>query len=162
MSALQVIRIKRRHSDQFRVQIRQCVPYADQVFRVEEDQKVQVTAEFGRTVKYARLAAHEQRSRATLPDRRKGSEYRALVQAILPARDRSPIALMIPGIVPPGSGDTNRPTPHPLALPRSRPYFTRSGLLCHPHLRVQSRTSTDLFLQPVARGLSEPRRHLKL
>ena len=47
---------------------------------------------FRRAVEYARLAAHEQRCRATPPDRRKGFEYRVPAQVILPAQDTSPTA----------------------------------------------------------------------
>jgi hypothetical protein len=56
-----------------------------QVYRIRQNQKIQVAAKFRCAVKYARLPPHEERSRATPLDRRKGSEYRALAQVILQA-----------------------------------------------------------------------------
>ena len=89
-----------------------------QVCRIRQNQKIQVAAKFRRAVKYARLPPHEERSRATPPDRRKGSEYRALAQAILQAWDKPPTALRIQGSAPRGSAYTTPPTHAPLSLPR--------------------------------------------
>lgn len=68
----------------------QCRFEMGQVPGICQDHQMQVAAKLRGAVEHARLAAHEQRSRATLPDRRKGFEYRAPAQAILPARDRYP------------------------------------------------------------------------
>src|ERR1700689_23912 len=68
-----------------------------QVCRIRENQEVQIAAKFRCAVEYARLAPHEERSRATPLDRRKGFEYRALAQVIPQARDRLPTVLWIQG-----------------------------------------------------------------
>src|SRR4029434_8995241 len=97
VSALQEVRAKRRDGDGFGLHVLQCVIHQVQIFRISENQQVEVAAKLGRPVEYARLAAHAERSRATRSDRRKGFEYRAPGQASLPAPDMSPTASSTPG-----------------------------------------------------------------
>src|SRR5271170_3435354 len=94
--AVEILDFESRQSDRLRLQVFQRRPQTRQILRVDQDQQIQIPAKFRRAVEYARLAAHEQRSHATLPDRRKGSEYRVRAQAILPTLDRFPRASSIP------------------------------------------------------------------
>src|ERR1039458_850010 len=102
----------------FGVQRVECPQQVRQVGRIRQNEEVQVAAKFRCAIEYARLAPHEERSRATPLDRRKGSEYRALAQMILQARDRSPTALRIQGNARRGSMHTTPPTHAPPSLPR--------------------------------------------
>jgi hypothetical protein len=99
MTPVKKYRIERRlrngDGDRNRRKIVESSPHAIQVVRVNEYQKIQVAAKLSRPVEHARLAAHEERLRATLPHRRKGFEYRAPVQVILREQEKSPIVSRI-------------------------------------------------------------------
>src|SRR5271157_2398714 len=98
--SVQMCCVESRYAYGLSAKVFQCGSQSVEIAGINQHQQVQIAAEFRRAVKHARLAAHEQRFHATLPDRRKGSEYRALVQAIPPALNRSPTTSWIRGTAP--------------------------------------------------------------
>src|SRR5689334_6487587 len=90
MPTVQMAEFQGRDVNWFGGQLGQRALKRRQVRLFGEDQQIEIAAKLRCAVKHARLAAHEQCSRATLPDRRKGFEYRAPDQAILRGRGTSP------------------------------------------------------------------------